>query len=99
MGAAIGCFAGARLLLVPRARFAPVKTTDDLLVLRSDVYALNEGMEVLPVPERAGQLPYVDETASTSCSTTSKRAFRTVLRRCATPGDSSFAVTSRSVPA
>ena len=60
MGAAIGCFAGARLLLVPRARFAPVKTTDDLLVLRSDVYALNEGMEVLPVPERAGQLPYVE---------------------------------------
>ena len=29
-------FQGARLLRVPRTRFVPVKTTDDLLVLRSD---------------------------------------------------------------
>ncbi len=41
MGAAIGAFEGAELLLVPRTRFAPVKTTDDLLVLRSDVYTLS----------------------------------------------------------
>ena len=33
MGAAISSFEGAELLLVPRTRFAPVKTTDDLLVL------------------------------------------------------------------
>ena len=32
MGAAIGVFDGARALRVPRTRFAPVKTTDDLLV-------------------------------------------------------------------
>ena len=31
MGAAIEVFEGARALLVPRTRFAPVKTTDDLL--------------------------------------------------------------------
>ena len=30
MGAAIGSFRGASLLLVPRTRFVPVKTTDDL---------------------------------------------------------------------
>src|ERR671933_2814491 len=42
MGAAIGAFDGARAVCVPRIRFAPVKTTDDLLVLRSDVYRLGE---------------------------------------------------------
>jgi UTP--glucose-1-phosphate uridylyltransferase len=60
MGAAIGSFKGARLLLVPRTRFAPVKTTDDLLVLRSDVYTLSEDWVVAPVPERADNLPYVE---------------------------------------
>jgi UTP--glucose-1-phosphate uridylyltransferase len=60
MGAAIESFPGAGLLLVPRTRFAPVKTTDDLLVLRSDVYAVSEDLEVEPVPERADSLPYVE---------------------------------------
>jgi UTP--glucose-1-phosphate uridylyltransferase len=61
MGAAIGSFKGAQLLLVPRTRFAPVKTTDDLLVLRSDVYTLSdEDMIVAPVPARADNLPYVE---------------------------------------
>ena len=61
MGAAIGSFEGAHLLCVPRTRFAPVKTTDDLLVLRSDVYTLSaEDMIVAPVPERAENLPYVE---------------------------------------
>ena len=40
MGAAIGSIPGARALHVPRSRFAPVKTTDDLLVVRSDAYEL-----------------------------------------------------------
>jgi UTP--glucose-1-phosphate uridylyltransferase len=60
MGAAIGAFEGAELLLVPRTRFAPVKTTDDLLVLRSDVYTLSEEMAVEPIPERASDMPYVE---------------------------------------
>lgn len=60
MGAAIASFAQASLLLVPRTRFAPVKTTDDLLVLRSDVYTLDEDWRVLPLPERASALPYVE---------------------------------------
>jgi UTP--glucose-1-phosphate uridylyltransferase len=60
MGAAIGSFDGASLLLVPRTRFVPVKTTDDLLVLRSDVYALSDDLEVKPVPERADDLPFVE---------------------------------------
>jgi UTP--glucose-1-phosphate uridylyltransferase len=40
MGTAIETFEGARAVLVDRSRFRPVKTTDDLLVLRSDVYRL-----------------------------------------------------------
>ena len=60
MGAAIGSFKDAELLLVPRARFVPVKTTDDLLVLRSDVYTLSDDLVVSAVPERVGNLPYVE---------------------------------------
>jgi UTP--glucose-1-phosphate uridylyltransferase len=60
MGAAIGSFGGARLLRVPRTRFVPVKTTDDLLLLRSDVYTLSPEMLVEPVPERRGSLPFVE---------------------------------------
>jgi UTP--glucose-1-phosphate uridylyltransferase len=60
MGAAIGSFPGAALLLVPRTRFAPVKTTDDLLVLRSDVYEISEDLEVEPAPGLSDGLPYVE---------------------------------------
>ena len=38
MGAAIESFAGAQAVLIPRTRFAPVKTCNDLLALRSDAY-------------------------------------------------------------
>ena len=37
-----------------------MKTTDDLLVLRSDVYAMSDDMHVEPIPERDGNLPYVE---------------------------------------
>src|SRR3954464_4209225 len=40
MGAAIDVFDGARAIVVPRSRFAPVKTTSDLLALRSDAYVV-----------------------------------------------------------
>jgi UTP--glucose-1-phosphate uridylyltransferase len=60
MGAAIESFPGAQVLCVARTRFAPVKTTDDLLVLRSDVYTLSDELLVEPIPERAGALPYVE---------------------------------------
>ncbi len=40
MGSAIEVFEGAVALEVDRSRFRPVKSTDDLLVLRSDVYEL-----------------------------------------------------------
>lgn len=46
MGAAIECFAGAAAIEVPRSRFAPVKTTGDLLALRSDAYEVLEDGQV-----------------------------------------------------
>ena len=52
MGAAIDVFEGSRALAVPRTRFLPVKTTSDLLVLRSDAYALSDGGRLALVPER-----------------------------------------------
>jgi UTP--glucose-1-phosphate uridylyltransferase len=48
MGAAIGSIDGARALNVPRGRFAPVKTTDDLLVVRSDAYQLGADGRMTP---------------------------------------------------
>lgn len=60
MGSAIQSFEGARLLCVPRTRFVPVKTTNDLLTLRSDVYMISDGMIVWPIPERVENLPFVD---------------------------------------
>lgn len=40
MGSAVNVFPGARVIEVERKRFLPVKTTNDLLLLRSDVYEL-----------------------------------------------------------
>jgi len=60
MGAAIGSFRDAQLLCVPRSRCVPVKTTNDLLGLRSDVYTLTEESRVEPVAQRDGELPYVE---------------------------------------
>src|SRR5690606_34156165 len=42
MGAAVAVFEGAQVIEVGRERFLPVKTTNDLLLLRSDVYDLTE---------------------------------------------------------
>lgn len=56
MGAAIQCFEKAAAVVVPRSRFAPVKTTNDLFALRSDAYrttndwrlALAKGVDARP---------------------------------------------------
>lgn len=42
MGTAIGLFDGAVALAVPRDRFLPVKTTNELLLVRSDIFELGE---------------------------------------------------------
>jgi UTP--glucose-1-phosphate uridylyltransferase len=45
---------------VPRSRFVPVKTTNDLLSLRSDAYVIGDGRAVHLAPERDGVPPFVD---------------------------------------
>ncbi|MCL1870670.1 MAG: UTP--glucose-1-phosphate uridylyltransferase [Promicromonosporaceae bacterium] len=47
MGAAVAVFEGATAIEVGRERFLPVKTTSDLLVLRSDVYDLTDDFRVV----------------------------------------------------
>jgi UTP--glucose-1-phosphate uridylyltransferase len=59
MGAAIDVFEGAAALRVPRRRFAPVKTTNDLLMLRSDAYVLTHDASVELAPERGDRPPFV----------------------------------------
>lgn len=49
MGGAVGAFEGARAVLTPRSRFAPVKTTSDLLLVMSDLYRLTPEHHVTPV--------------------------------------------------
>jgi phosphoglucomutase len=56
MGAAIECFKGATAIVVPRTRFAPVKKCNDLLLLRSDAYIMENNKPVLN-PECGGKAP------------------------------------------
>ena len=57
MGSAIALFDGASAVVVPRTRFAPVKTTNDLFVLRSDAYAVAPDATVVPTVD---PLPVAD---------------------------------------
>ncbi|HET6741591.1 MAG TPA: UTP--glucose-1-phosphate uridylyltransferase, partial [Kribbella sp.] len=58
MGTAIETFEGSQAVVVDRSRFKPVKTTNDLLVLRSDVYDLDEAGDLTTTHQ--GDEPYVD---------------------------------------
>jgi UTP--glucose-1-phosphate uridylyltransferase len=57
MGAAVEVFEGATAIGVGRDRFLPVKTTSDLLVLRSDAYELEPSGQLTAV---ADPVPVVD---------------------------------------
>lgn len=59
MGAAIECFDRAIAVEVPRSRFAPVKTTSDLLSLWSDAYVLTEDCRLRLAGSRNGRPPVV----------------------------------------
>ena len=57
MGAAIEVFEGATAIVVGRERFLPVKTTNDLLLIRSDAYDLADDSTLRLAVEKA---PLVD---------------------------------------
>lgn len=52
MGSAIEVFDGARAILVGRERFLPVKTTNELALLRSDLYELSDDGRLVPTTDR-----------------------------------------------
>jgi UDP-N-acetylglucosamine pyrophosphorylase len=60
MGAAIQCFDRTGAVVVPRTRFAPVKTTSDLLALRSDACRVTEDARLILDESRHGQPPVID---------------------------------------
>ncbi|WP_312717603.1 UTP--glucose-1-phosphate uridylyltransferase [Mobilicoccus sp.] len=53
MGAAVQVFEGATAICVPRTRFLPVKTTNELLLLRSDAYEVRPDGRLRLLPESA----------------------------------------------
>ena len=57
MGAAIEVFKGATAIAVPRSRFQPVKTTNELLLLRSDVFDLGNDSRL---NQTVAEVPRVD---------------------------------------
>ena len=57
MGAAVEIFADSVLIEVERDRFVPVKTTNDLLLLRSDVYDIKDDYVLDQI---APELPYIE---------------------------------------
>ncbi len=60
MGAAISLYDRSAAVRVPRTRFAPVKSTNDLLLVRSDYYQLNDDYLLVPHPNRACDKVVVD---------------------------------------
>jgi UTP--glucose-1-phosphate uridylyltransferase len=60
MGSALGSWPGSRAIRVPRSRFRPVKTTNDLLVIRSDAYRIEERSHLELEPARHGNPPIGD---------------------------------------
>lgn len=59
MGSAISAFESALAVKVPRTRFAPVKTTADLLVVMSDCYTVSKDKTVEPVAGMEQGMPEV----------------------------------------
>lgn len=64
MGAAIQCFDNAGALVVPRTRFAPVKTTADLLALRSDAYQITPDWRIVLSADKGQGPPAIDLDAN-----------------------------------
>jgi len=64
MGAAVECFESSGAVVVGRERFAPVKTTADLLGVRSDAYRVTEDYRLVLDERREGRPPLVELDAA-----------------------------------
>jgi len=80
MGTAIELFEGAQAIEVPRDRFVPVKKTNELLLLRSDVYTISDAGELtaqtpaIPLVDLGSAYQFVDEFDARIPSAPSLRA-------------------------
>jgi UTP--glucose-1-phosphate uridylyltransferase len=61
MGAAIGLMPGAQAVAVPRTRFMPVKNCQDLLVLRSNRFVLNDAYHLVQHDDRPLPRVHLDQ--------------------------------------
>jgi UTP--glucose-1-phosphate uridylyltransferase len=52
MGSGLGMFKNSGAVRVSRSRFSPIKTTDDLLAVRSDAYVVTEDHRIILDPSR-----------------------------------------------
>lgn len=59
MGSAISAFDRAEALIVPRTRFSPVKTTSDLLLIRSNCYIFDSLGNII-LDQKQGCLPSIE---------------------------------------
>ena len=59
MGSAITNFLNAQAVIVPRKRFAPVKTTNDLLLIMSDCFVRTDRETIVPNPARTTTMPSI----------------------------------------
>ena len=60
IGSALECFEGAVGLTVSRDRFLPVKKTDDLLLVRSNLFTLNKGQLKINPQRKSHHLPKIE---------------------------------------
>ena len=103
MGAAIELFPGAAALVVPRSRYAPVKTVNHLLAIRSDAYALDPASRQLvltggrtdpPVitldPELYRTVPQLDVAFPRGIPSLAKCTSLTIRRQAVFPPDARF---------
>jgi UTP--glucose-1-phosphate uridylyltransferase len=69
MGSAISLFEGAAAVNVPRSRFLPVKTCNDLLAVRSDcfVYSEREGLKLSPARAAIGKTEVIKVKLDPRC--------------------------------
>lgn len=61
MGSAIASFPGAGAIAVERSRFLPVKTTNELLLVRSDLYELHDNGHLEPVAPKTPEIKLSSE--------------------------------------
>jgi len=59
VGAAMKCFEKVKGIKVPRSRFLPVKKTDDLLLIKSNLYTLQNGVLKMSPERQFGTTPLV----------------------------------------